>query len=79
MNLQAEINLIKSELDYVQDVSLVHKFKEMLNSARIKRHEASLKPMTHQELIERTEKSEADFAAGRYKTIEELEVESENW
>ena len=79
MDLQAEINLIKSELDSVQDVSLIQKCKEMLNSARIKRYEASLKPMTQDELIERTLKSEADFAAGRYKTIEELEKESENW
>ncbi len=79
MNLQAEINWIKSELDSVQDISLLNKLKDLLTASKVRRYEASLKPMTIAELIDRTEKSEADFAAGRYKSIEELEKESENW
>ena len=79
MNLQAEINWIKSELDSLQDVSIVNKLKEIIRNAKIKRYEASLKPMTQEELIRRAEKSEADIKAGRLTTIEELEKESENW
>jgi len=79
MKLQAEINWIKTELDSVQDVSLLQKFKDMINAAKIKKYEASLKPMTQKELIERTLKSEAQIKAGKFTTIEDLEKESENW
>ena len=79
MNLQAEINLLKSELDSIQDIKLLQRLKELIYTSKINKYEANLKPMSVEELIERTEKSEADFAAGRYKTIEDLEKESENW
>ena len=79
MNLQAGINLIKSELDSVQDVSLVKTLKELINASKIKKYEASLKPMTQDELIERTLKSEAEIKAGNFITIEDLEKESANW
>jgi hypothetical protein len=79
MNIQAEINWIKSELDSLQDVSLLQKFKDMLSAAKAKRYEANLKPMTQKELIERTLKSEAEIKAGKYTTIEDLEKEAENW
>ncbi|MFM7021768.1 MAG: hypothetical protein ACKOXB_02235 [Flavobacteriales bacterium] len=79
MNVQAEINWIKSELDSVQDVSLLQKLKDMLSAAKAKRYEANLKPMSQKELIDRAKKSEADIKAGRLTSIDDLEKESENW
>ncbi len=79
MDLQAEINWIKSELDSVQDVSLLKKLKDLLNKAKVKRYEASLKPMTQDELIARARQSEEDIKAGRVTSIEDLEKEFDNW
>lgn len=79
MNLQAEINLIKAELDSIQDVNIIKKLKEILNTAKIKKYEAGLTPMSEQELIDRTLKSEEQIKAGNYTTIEDLEKESDNW
>ena len=79
MDLQAEINLIKSELDSIQDVNLIQKLKDLIRNSKVKRYEASLKPMTQEELIERALKSEADIKADRLTSIEDLEKESENW
>ncbi len=78
MNIQAEINWIKTELDSVQDVSLLQQLKDIISKAKAKRYEATLKPMTQKELIDRALKSEADIKAGRLTSIEDLEKESEN-
>lgn len=79
MDLQAEINWIKSELDSVQDVSLLKKLKDLLNKAKVKRYEASLKPMTQDELIARARQSEEDLKAGRVKSLSQLREDSESW
>lgn len=79
MDLEAEINWIKSELDSVQDVSLLKKLKDLLNKAKVKRYEASLKPMTQDELIARARKSEEDLKAGRVKNLSQLREDSESW
>jgi len=39
----------------------------------------SLKPFTQEELIERAKKSNSDYLAGKFKTQEQLEIESKNW
>ena len=79
MNIQAEINWIKAELDSVQDINLLQTLKDMLSAAKAKKYEASLKPMTQKELIARAKKSELDIKAGRLTNIDDLEKESENW
>ena len=38
-----------------------------------------LKPLTQQQLIERAKLSNKDYLTGRYKTQEQLELESKNW
>jgi len=43
------------------------------------RSERKLKPFTQKQLLERAEKSSREHSAGRYKTQEALEKESESW
>jgi len=43
------------------------------------RSERKLKPFSQKQLLERAEKSNRDYKAGRIKTQEALEKESESW
>lgn len=43
------------------------------------RSDRKLKPFTQKQLLDRAEKSNRDYTAGRYKTQEALEKESESW
>ena len=79
MNLQAEINTIKRELEEIQDESLIQTIKSILKFARKKNYESKLKPMTLKKYKSRAEASEKDIKAGRIKDIEIIEKESENW
>jgi len=36
-------------------------------------------PLTHEQLIERANRSTTDYLSGKFKTQEQLEKESENW
>ena len=38
-----------------------------------------LKPFTQKQLIERAKRSNDDYLAGKFKTQDQLEKESENW
>lgn len=44
-----------------------------------KKEEKELKPLSQRQLIDRAKKSNKDYIAGKVKTQEELEIESENW
>ncbi len=39
----------------------------------------NLKPFTQKQLIERAKRSNDDYLAGKFKTQDQLEKESENW
>lgn len=41
--------------------------------------DGELKPLSQRQLVDRAKKSNDDYLAGKIKTQEELEVESENW
>ena len=41
--------------------------------------ERKLKPLSQKQLLERAKKSNKDYASGKVKSQEELEIESENW
>jgi len=41
--------------------------------------EKSFKPFTEEQLIERAKKSNNDYLAGKFKTQEQLENESQKW
>ncbi len=79
MDIQIEINLIKKELEEIQDESLIQTIKSLLKFARKKSYESGLNPMAVKEYQARAEASENDIQAGRVKDIETLEKESDSW
>jgi hypothetical protein len=40
---------------------------------------ANLKPFTQKQLIARAKRSDKDYLEGKFKSQEQLEIESENW
>jgi hypothetical protein len=63
----------------VRDEKLLVKYEEMMRKARIEAYEASLKPMTVNELRERALAAEKDIKEGRGIDIDDLQKEMENW
>ncbi len=59
-----------------EDVSI--KIEETILNAKGPRQK-SLKPFTEDQLIERAEKSNSDYLASKFKTLEQLEIESQKW
>ena len=49
----------------------------ILQSKKDKKSE--IKPLSQRQLLERAKKSNKEYASGKVKTQEELEIESENW
>lgn len=64
VNLQDEETLIKIETTIVESLT---------------REELEMTPFTSEQLIDRAKKSDADYAAGKFKTQDQVEKESQNW
>ncbi len=41
--------------------------------------ELRIKPLTQKQIVERAQRSNKDYLGGRFKTQDQLEVESETW
>lgn len=72
MNVQAEKLELITWLAQLQDVNLLERLKEFRRKAEIEAYEASLKPMTMEELIARSRASDEDIAAGRVHDLEDV-------
>ena len=79
MNIVAEKNIIKQELDKVHDEHLIKAIREMLRYAHSAKTESVLKPFTKTEVIERALKSEEDIKAGRVTSLSKLKKQIKNW
>ncbi|MBE0673697.1 MAG: hypothetical protein IH591_03460 [Bacteroidales bacterium] len=62
----------------LEDESIFNKIEVTILENKV-RSERKLKPFTQKQLLERAEKSNKEYSAGRYKTQEALEKESEAW
>ena len=62
----------------LQDEKLLKKIEETI-SENTKKKVQSLKPFTKKQLVERAKLANEDYIAGRFKTQEQLEIESEKW
>ena len=49
---------------------------ESMKSANLEKH---VKPFTQKQLIDRANRSNKDYLNGKFKTQEELEIESQSW
>ena len=72
MNVQAEKLELITWLAQLQDISLLEKLKDFRRQVEIEAYEASLKPMTVDELVARSRESDADIAAGRVHDLDEV-------
>jgi hypothetical protein len=64
MKLQSEIELIKKELDKVDDVHLIDAIKNILAYGKAKRYESGLSPMNKEEFYSRNELSRKAIERG---------------
>jgi len=62
----------------LHDESILNKIELTILENKI-RNDRKLKPFTQKQLLNRAERSDKDYKAGKYKTLEELEKESETW
>ncbi len=78
MDLQTrKLNVIEY-LIHLQDENEFKKIEETIFKIKNIREKA-LKPLTKKQLIERANKSNKDYLTGKYKTQEQLEIESQKW
>lgn len=77
MNFQARKLKAIAYLVNLEDVKLFSKIEATIIESRQK--ELSLKPLTHKQMVDRAKCADDDFLAGRIKSQEELELESEKW
>jgi hypothetical protein len=62
----------------LQDEKVFTKIEATIDSIRAKK-DSKLKLFTKKQLIDRAKRSNQDYLAGRFKSQEQLELESENW
>ena len=79
MNLLLEKQLIKTEIDSVNDEHLIRAIKEMLSYAKTNKEERFLKPFTKQQFIKRALTSEKDIKNGRTTSLKDLRKEVKTW
>ena len=75
MTLELRIFKMIETLVLLKDEAIVSKLEETLKQEKIKKYEASLKPMTKEELNERIRQSEEDVKHGRFIDIDDMEKE----
>ncbi|MBL4653351.1 MAG: hypothetical protein JKY53_10895 [Flavobacteriales bacterium] len=80
MDLQADIDWIKSELAEVTDVNLIEAFKHLLAYRKSKADTAtSFFSTTKEEMQQRAEASLKSVEQGNTRNITEFKTEVENW
>ena len=78
MDLQTrKLNAI-GYLTNLQDDKVLAKIEAVIDSVR-ERKDNKLKPFTKKQLIDRAKQSNLDYSAGRFKSQEQIELDSENW
>ena len=78
MDLQTrKLNAIKF-LMHLKDEDVFRKIEETILKAKVI-NKKTFKPFSEKQLIERAGKSNNDYLAGKFKTQEQLEIESKKW
>ena len=79
MTIETKKKFIKSQIDELNDASLLDVIKNLLQYAANNDYESSLKPMTRAELIRRAKISNQNISRGKTKSIKQLKKESAKW
>jgi len=62
----------------LQDEKIFTKIETTIDSIKSQK-DIKIKPFTKKQLIDRAKRSNQDYLSGRFKTQDQLELESENW
>ena len=62
----------------LQDEKIFAKIETTIDSIKSQK-DIKVKPFTKKQLIDRAKRSNQDYLSGRFKTQDQLELESENW
>jgi len=62
----------------LQDEKIFAKIESTIESIKSQK-DIKVKPFTKKQLVDRAKRSNQDYLSGRFKTQEQLELESENW
>ena len=62
----------------LKDEKIFNRIEATIDSIKSK-NPVAVKPFTKKQLIDRAKCSNHDYLAGKFKTQEQLEIESENW
>ncbi|MBI3189757.1 MAG: hypothetical protein HYZ33_03820 [Ignavibacteriales bacterium] len=79
MNIIAERETIKKEIESVEDENLLNAIRELLVYAKKKSVREQFVPMSLEEFRRRAEESERAIREGNVISIEEVERESATW
>lgn len=79
MTLEARKFHLIEFLVTLRDESVISKVEDLLRKERVKAYEASLKPMSVDELKERAVAAEKDIKEGNLIDIEDLEKKMKDW
>ncbi|MCX6236806.1 MAG: hypothetical protein NTY07_04460 [Bacteroidia bacterium] len=78
MDLQTrKLNAIRYLIN-LQDEKIFKKIEATIDNVKSQK-EAKSSPFTSKQLVDRAKRSNEDYLAGRFKSQEQLELESENW
>ncbi len=74
MNVQLELEKLRliEWLIGLQDAKILEALKKLRQASEVAAYEASLKPMTVEDLVARAEEADRDIAAGRVYDIDEV-------
>jgi hypothetical protein len=62
----------------LQDETTFKKIEDAIDLVKSQK-ETKLRPFTNKQLTDRAKRSNEDYLAGKYKSQDQLEIESENW
>ncbi len=77
MNFQTRKLKAIGYLINLQDEKLFSKIEATIEESH--KQELTMKPFTQKQMVERAKRANEDYLAGRVKTQEQLEIESETW
>jgi len=76
MTLQAEIGILKKELEKINDRHLLNAIRELIKFSQHKREEEILVPFTREQIIARAKISEKNILEGKVKSTAEIKKNS---
>lgn len=83
MDLTTRKNIFKDRFDQIKDIDLVERFEKFLeiqlSGNKIVAYTVQGEPLTEEMYVEKIKNTLNSVNSGKFTTVENLEIESENW